>query len=47
MIPKQQHLSTLLLVVILALSQPQLIEGKGDHWAILVAGSNGFWNYRH
>jgi legumain len=18
-----------------------------DHWAVLVAGSNGFWNYRH
>ena len=18
-----------------------------DHWALLVAGSNGFWNYRH
>ena len=20
---------------------------KSDHWAVLVAGSNGFWNYRH
>jgi legumain len=18
-----------------------------DHWAVIVAGSNGFWNYRH
>ena len=22
-------------------------EGEGDKWAVLVAGSSGFWNYRH
>ena len=23
------------------------LAAKTDHWAVLVAGSNGFWNYRH
>lgn len=25
----------------------QPITGDGDHWAVLVAGSNGWFNYRH
>ena len=24
-----------------------LVSATTDHWAVLVAGSNGFWNYRH
>ena len=23
------------------------VQANSDHWAVLVAGSNGFWNYRH
>jgi legumain len=23
------------------------LASKADHWAVLVAGSNGYWNYRH
>lgn len=23
------------------------VENKGTKWAVLVAGSNGYWNYRH
>jgi len=23
------------------------LAAKEDHWAVIVAGSNGFWNYRH
>jgi legumain len=23
------------------------LNGEGQHWAILVAGSNGWYNYRH
>lgn len=34
----------LLLVALLAFAHA---EDKSDHWAVLVAGSNGFWNYRH
>lgn len=33
-----------LLVAILAFAAA---TQKTDHWAVIVAGSNGFWNYRH
>lgn len=23
------------------------VAAPQDHWAVIVAGSNGFWNYRH
>lgn len=23
------------------------VEGEGTRWAVLIAGSNGYWNYRH
>jgi len=23
------------------------VSANAAHWAVLVAGSNGFWNYRH
>lgn len=36
--------AALLLNVITA---QQLPTNNVDHWAVLVAGSNGFWNYRH
>ena len=34
------------LVLLLALAYTVTAE-KSDHWAVLVAGSNGYWNYRH
>eukprot|EP00743_Colponemidia_sp_Colp-15_P001778 GILK01001941.1.p1 GENE.GILK01001941.1~~GILK01001941.1.p1 ORF type:complete len:428 (-),score=77.81 GILK01001941.1:221-1504(-) len=33
------------LALVLCLSFTTLVAA--DHWAVLVAGSNGFWNYRH
>lgn len=33
-----------LFIALLCLSQAEV---KTDHWAVIVAGSNGFWNYRH
>ena len=35
------------IVCLLALLAFGMAEDKTDHWAVLVAGSNGFWNYRH
>lgn len=23
------------------------VASQSDHWAVLVAGSSGYWNYRH
>lgn len=37
-------LSIILLLAIVAFAYA---EEKSDHWAVIVAGSNGFWNYRH
>jgi legumain len=34
---------TLTLVALFGLA----LAGPEDHWAVIVAGSNGFWNYRH
>lgn len=34
-------------ILLLALLAVAYAEQKSDHWAVLVAGSNGFWNYRH
>ena len=34
------------LVLLLALAY-SATAAKSDHWAVLVAGSNGYWNYRH
>ena len=30
-----------------ALIAASALADASDHWAIIVAGSNGFWNYRH
>jgi legumain len=35
------------IVLLLALVAFTYAEDKSDHWAVIVAGSNGFWNYRH
>ena len=35
------------IVCLLALVAFAYAEQKTDHWAVIVAGSNGFWNYRH
>ena len=35
------------IVCLLALIAFGYAEQKTDHWAVIVAGSNGFWNYRH
>lgn len=35
------------IVCLLALLAISYAEQKSDHWAVIVAGSNGFWNYRH
>lgn len=35
------------IVCLLALFAMSYAETKADHWAVIVAGSNGFWNYRH
>jgi len=37
----------LLFSVVAYTSSSFLSEAKESHWAILVAGSNGWWNYRH
>jgi len=37
----------LTIVCLLALLAFGYAEDKHDHWAVIVAGSNGFWNYRH
>lgn len=37
----------LTIVCLLALLAFSYAETKSDHWAVIVAGSNGFWNYRH
>jgi legumain len=32
----------------LALSALAAVQAStSDHWAVIVAGSNGYWNYRH
>jgi len=49
------EISTLIiaLCVVSALAMPQNVfefeqlEADGQHWALLVAGSNGYFNYRH
>ena len=33
--------------MLLIVSSFYVSADKHDHWAVLVAGSNGFWNYRH
>lgn len=35
------------IVCLFALLALSFAEDKSDHWAVIVAGSNGFWNYRH
>lgn len=35
------------ILVLLFISAFYVTAEKHDHWAVLVAGSNGFWNYRH
>jgi len=35
------------IVCLLALIAFGYAEQKSDHWAVIVAGSDGFWNYRH
>jgi len=35
------------LFVLFALLVVTQATTKSDHWAVIVAGSNGFWNYRH
>lgn len=37
----------LTLVCLVALLALTMADQKSDHWAVIVAGSNGFWNYRH
>uniref|UniRef100_A0A7S3KA71 legumain n=1 Tax=Euplotes crassus TaxID=5936 RepID=A0A7S3KA71_EUPCR len=37
----------LTIVCLLALLAFTMADQKTDHWAVIVAGSNGFWNYRH
>lgn len=37
----------LTLVCLLAILAFTMADTKEDHWAVIVAGSNGFWNYRH
>ncbi len=37
----------LLLGLVTAQQVPPQPTANTDHWAVLVAGSNGFWNYRH
>ena len=38
---------TLLSIITIAASVKFNIPNAEVHWAVLVAGSNGFWNYRH
>jgi legumain len=35
------------IVCLFALLSLSIAEQKSDHWAVIVAGSNGYWNYRH
>jgi legumain len=32
---------------LIALATIGLVQASADHWAVIVAGSNGYWNYRH
>ena len=42
------RLLILIIFSVIALSASSLLkEAKEAHWAVLVAGSNGYWNYRH
>ena len=34
-------------ILLLLAIMPFAFADKSDHWAVIVAGSNGFWNYRH
>lgn len=34
-------------ILFLTVALLALVVAKENHWAVLVAGSNGFWNYRH